>query len=144
MFSKSCEYGIRATLYVAEQSQKGERVSLKSISKATDTPEAFTAKILQQLVKKGIINSMKGPTGGFQINCDNLESIMLSQIVDAIDGDDVYRGCGLGLKKCDALNPCPAHDHFVKIREKLRNMLETTSIKILTAGLNEGKYVLKR
>ena len=52
MFSKSCEYAIKASIYICHRSDKGERSGLKDIAKATDSPEAFTAKILQQMADK--------------------------------------------------------------------------------------------
>lgn len=144
MFSKACEYGIRATLYIAEQSQSGSRVSLKEIARAIDSPEAFTAKILQQLVKSNIVGSLKGPTGGFEIEKNNLLKIRLADIVSAIDGDGIYKGCGLGLKECDEDRPCPVHDKFKMIREGLREMLETTSLQELANGLKDGITFLRR
>lgn len=144
MFSKACEYGIRATLYIAQNSSAGNRVSLKEISEKIDSPEAFTAKILQQLARKQIIISYKGPNGGFQIDESRLETICLNQIVDAIDGDAIYRGCGLGLHECNANEPCPLHDQFMTIRNELKKMLESTTLGQLTEGLLEGITCLKR
>ena len=67
MFSKSCEYGIRATIFIATQSYLNNRTGIKDIAKKIDSPEAFTAKILQILVKANIIHSTKGVGGGFEI-----------------------------------------------------------------------------
>ena len=144
MFSKACEYAIRATLYVAEKSLEDKRVSLKDIAKAIDSPVAFTAKILQQLVRNEVMSSVMGPTGGFEIARKKLDTIKLSQIVDAIDGDAIYRGCGLGLKECNAAQPCPVHDKFAKIRDDLKDMLENTSLYELATGLEVGLTFLKR
>jgi len=144
MFSKACEYGIRATVYVAVQSLEERRTNLKEIAKAIESPEAFTAKILQQLVKNNIVDSTKGPSGGFIINKIQIKQIKLSQIVSAIDGDNIYTGCGLGLKECDEEKPCPVHDKFKEVRDSLKYMLETTSIEELTLGMKEGLTFLKR
>jgi len=144
MFSKACEYGIRAATYIASQSIEGRRVSLKEIAEEIDSPVAFTAKILQQLSKNQIVDSSKGAAGGFEIQRNNIDYIKLSQIVYAIDGDNVYVGCGLGLKKCNAHKPCPVHDKFVQIRNDLRYMLENTSLYEMTAGLEVGLTFLKR
>lgn len=144
MFSKACEYGIRASTYIALQSLEENRVSLKEIAKEIDSPVAFTAKILQELAKNNIVNSVQGATGGFEIDKRNIEKIKLSEIVYAIDGDKVYVGCGLGLKKCNANKPCPVHDKFVQIRDDLRHMLENTNLYEMTAGLEVGLTYLKR
>lgn len=144
MFSKSCEYAIRATIYIAEQSGLGRRVSLKDIAKAIDSPEAFTAKILQQLSKGGLIDSTKGPSGGFSIDKKNLQSLKLSQVVKAIDGDSIYTGCGLGLKECSEKKPCPVHHKFKIVRSELRKMLESTTVKELSVSLEKGTAFLQR
>lgn len=144
MFSKACEYGIKATLYIARQSQLNERASLKEIAGAINSPEAFTAKILQQLARHGVINSAKGPNGGFYLPAADQEKNKLCHIVTAIDGDGIYSGCGLGLKECNELQPCPVHDKFKIVRDQLKDMLETTTIHELTTGLKEGLTFLKR
>ncbi|MBK7653392.1 MAG: Rrf2 family transcriptional regulator [Flammeovirgaceae bacterium] len=144
MFSKSCEYGIKATAFIAVEAEKNNRVSLKAIAKAIDSPVAFTAKILQQLARTGIINSVQGAGGGFEIEKARLTKIKLSQIVAAIDGDNVYKGCGLGLNACNSKKPCPVHGKFMIIREELRVMLESTTVQDLTHGLKDGLTYLKR
>lgn len=128
MFSRSCEYGLRATIYIAKQSFLGEKVSLITIAQEIDSPQAFTAKILQQLSRNKIIKSVKGPYGGFMIEKDTISTIKLSDIVKVLDGDAIYTGCGLGLKNCNDKSPCPLHYKFIEIREKLREMLETNSL----------------
>jgi len=144
MFSKACEYGIRASIFIAEQSLLDKKVSLKDIAKAIDSPEAYTSKILQQLSRNFIINSDKGPTGGFSMNKQELEKVKLSTVVTAIDGDAIYNGCGLGLKNCNEEKPCPAHSQFKIIRDQLKIMLETTLVRNLTMDFKEGLTFLKR
>lgn len=144
MFSKACEYGIRATIYIAMQSLQGTRVNLKDISMEIDSPVAFTAKILQQLAKNDIITSVKGPTGGFQIDRKDIDSIKLIHIVSAIDGDKIFNGCGLGLKECNENFPCPVHFQFKEIRDNLKKMSSETSIYELATGLEVGLTFLKR
>ncbi|GJM28386.1 MAG: hypothetical protein DHS20C17_10210 [Cyclobacteriaceae bacterium] len=144
MFSKGCEYAIRATIYVALQSQRNQCTNLKAIAEEVGSPVAFTAKIMQQLVKNNIVYSVMGPTGGFQMDKERIDQVNLSEVVNAIDGDAIYRGCGLGLEACDASQPCPVHDKFAKIRDDLQKMLEETSIYELATGLEVGMTFLKR
>ncbi|MBP6311681.1 MAG: Rrf2 family transcriptional regulator [Flavobacteriales bacterium] len=144
MFSKTCQYAFRATAVIATASSKGERLSLDAIAERTDSPKAFTAKVLQQLARAGIVSSYKGPSGGFDLPPYLAKKVKLSHIVKAIDDDTVYRGCGMGLKGCNALKPCPMHSHFKKIREDLRTMLEETTIHTLTEGSMNGVTYLKR
>lgn len=144
MFSKACEYGIRASIYIAEQSLLEKKVSLNEVAQAIESPTAYTSKILQKLARNNIINSDKGPTGGFSMGKNELEKIKLSSIVFTIDGEDIYHGCGLGLKKCNEKLPCPVHNQFKVIRGELKKMLETTTIKSLAMDVEKGLTFLKR
>ncbi len=142
MFSKACEYGIRASVFIAVQSMKGQRVNLQDIVLEIGTPVAFTAKILQTLAKNDIIHSLKGPNGGFIIEQKRLSKIYLSEVVRAIDGDDIYTGCALGLKECSKKFPCPVHDKFKKVRSRLRKMLESTTLYELSLDIKKGNSFL--
>ena len=143
MFSKACEYGIKSTIYIAEQSIDGKRVSIKEVTKAINSPEAYTSKILQQLKKNEIISSDKGPGGGFSIDNITMEKITLKDIVYSFDGDKIYKGCGLGLNQCNAVKPCPVHHEFAIIRDGLTRLLEETTIKSLALQLQGGLSFLK-
>lgn len=144
MFSKACEYGIRATIYISQQSQKGYRVNLKAVAKAIDSPEAFTAKILQSLANDNIISSSKGSSGGYIIPEQRQNDITLFDIVKAIDGDSIYDKCGLGLHQCNPTKPCPMHHKFIAIRDQLKNMSQNTTIQELAMALFQGVAYLRR
>jgi Rrf2 family protein len=143
MFSKACQYAIRASISIATKSLDGDRSSLKEIAKEIDSPEAFTAKILQLLVRNNILESIKGPNGGFFIDKDRLELIKLRDIVFAIDGERVYSDCGLGMKACSEKHPCPVHNQFKIVRNGLCAMLESTDLRQLCFGLKNGITFLK-
>lgn len=143
MFSKTCEYGIRATIFIASQSFQNQRVGLKDIAKKIDSPEAFTAKILQILSKGNIINSIKGVGGGFEIPRETMREVKLAQIVNALEGDRVFTGCGLGLPHCSEDHPCPMHEKFKSIRSELAYMLENTSLEELALGIKSGDTFLR-
>lgn len=108
-----------------------------------DSPEAYTSKILQKLTKGEVIISEKGPTGGFSIPFENLKATKLSAIVIAIDGDAIFKGCGLGLKQCSETKPCPLHDKFKAVRNGLQMILEQTTVLELSENLNDGLSFLK-
>ena len=143
MFSKSCNYAIKAAIFIAKHSLEENKVGLVDIAKEIDSPQAFTAKILQILVKSGIIDSVKGVNGGFYIPKKNIATTYLVAIVDAIDGDAVFHGCGLGLSHCSETHPCPVHDKFKSIRDELARMLETTNLEELALGIKSGETFLK-
>ncbi|SHF75951.1 transcriptional regulator, BadM/Rrf2 family [Flavobacterium segetis] len=143
MFSKTCEYGIRAAIFIASQSYLNTRVGLKEIAKKIDSPEAFTAKILQILSKNAIVQSVKGVGGGFEISKELMRQITLAQIVTALEGDRVFTGCGLGLQSCNEEHPCPLHEKFVQIRTELALMLENTNLEELALGIKSGDTFLR-
>jgi Rrf2 family protein len=143
MFSKSCNYAIKATIFIAKHSLEEKKVGFVDIAKEIDSPQAFTAKILQILVKAGIIESVKGVNGGFYIPKKRIKKTFLVEIVDAIDGDTVFHGCGLGLAHCSETHPCPVHDKFKSIRNELARMLETTNLEELALGIKSGETFLK-
>lgn len=144
MFSKSCEYGIKSVLYIAQQSLQNKRASVNEIAKEIDSPVAFTAKTLQLLAKEQLITSVKGKTGGYEIQKERLSELTLLDIVKCIDGDFIYETCGLGLKKCNPEMPCPIHTDFAGIRNDLKNMLKRTTILPLVNNIDNGSVFLKR
>ncbi len=143
MFSKACEYGIKASIFIAINSCEGGRCSTKEIAKEINSPRAFTAKILQALVKHNIVNSVKGAFGGFEIDKNTASCIKISEIVNAIDGDAIYKNCALGLETCDERHPCPVHNKFKDVREQLRHMLEDTTLEELALNIKSGSSFLK-
>ncbi|WP_143960924.1 RrF2 family transcriptional regulator [Litoribacter populi] len=143
MFSKAAEYGIRAVIYIWGQSNKGLKMGVKDICKEIDAPEFFTAKVLQSLARLNIISSAKGPNGGFYID-EEQEEIKLIDLVVAIDGDGIFKGCALGLKQCSETNPCPIHKDFKAIRDDLTQLLQTRSIRELAEDVENGLATLVR
>jgi Rrf2 family iron-sulfur cluster assembly transcriptional regulator len=143
MFSKACEYALRATLYVSIKSGNGSRLSIPEIAKQIDAPVPFTAKILQTLAREKIISSVKGPNGGFYLNPKS-KPVSLTAIVKAIDGnDDVLHACALGLKECSDKFPCPIHHEVKHYRDHLRKVMKETTVQELADDLARGKTFLK-
>jgi Rrf2 family protein len=140
MFSKSCEYAIRSIIIICQNSKNGERTNVKEISAKSDAPEQYIAKLLQTLTKENLIKSAKGPGGGFYMDKDHAK-VKLIDVVNAIDGDSVFSGCGLGLKECSEKKPCPLHHHFKGIRNDLKSMLSKTSIFELASELHNGSFL---
>ena len=142
MFSKTCEYAIKAMIFVAQKSKEETRVGVKEIAKGTDSPEHFIAKIMQELGRKRLVQSIKGPNGGFYMTQRDLK-ISISDIVKAMDGDKLYSDCVLGLKACSEKNPCPVHFEFKEIKKRLIHMIENNTIGDFNEKLDSGKFFLK-
>lgn len=143
MFSKACEYAIKSAIYIAEQSISEHRVNVKEVSKAINAPEAFTAKILQQLCRENLLESLRGKTGGFIFSKEKLHQIKIYDIIAVIDGVGIFTNCGLGLKECSSTNPCPVHDDFKVIRDGIYNMARKFSLYDLALKTEQGIFRLK-
>jgi Rrf2 family protein len=143
MFSKTCEYAIRAVIFIAQKTVDGSRVGIKEVAYGIDSPEHFIAKILQELSRKGIIQSQKGPAGGFYLDAQSRKHT-LADIVQLIDGDQIFSGCALGLKQCSEAKPCPLHSEFKKIREAISKMLQSTHVGEFSDQLTQKLVFLKR
>ncbi|SHM94124.1 RrF2 family transcriptional regulator [Mucilaginibacter sp. OK098] len=135
IFSKTCEYAMRAVFFIAHKTERGRRAGVKEIAEGIGSPEPFLARILQDLSRKNIIKSAKGPTGGFYVDDDNLK-LPLAVIVEAIDGSSIYTGCAMGLPFCSEEQPCPLHNRFKDIRSDIHALLQNTTIAEFNEDLN--------
>lgn len=142
MFSKTCEYALRALIYIAQKTQKGERLSIPEVASGIGSSEYFIAKILQQMAKKGFVSSAKGPSGGFFMEAENRKT-SLSEVIRFFDGDKIFSGCAMGLKECSESTPCPLHNDFVIIRQKIKETLDGSSIDSLIEDLEMQRTFLK-
>lgn len=143
IFSKTCEYAVRAVFFIAHRTADGGRVGIKEIALGIDSPEHFLAKILQDLSRKNLIKSAKGPNGGFYMDHSTLQR-RLCEVVEAVDGSGLFTGCGLGLPYCSETNPCPLHNEFKGIRDQIQQMLQNTTIENFNEDLNLGITKLKK
>lgn len=128
-FSKSCELGLQAVLYL---SIKKEKVIFNSdeVSKELKVPKEFVSKVMQMLTNSGIIGSKKGKGGGFYLE-KSPDSIRLIDIVEAIDGLSVFESCVLGFPGCSSEKPCPVHDKWGKLRDETYKMLSEETLEQL-------------
>jgi len=126
IFSKKCEYGLQAVLFLAAHLDS-EVTSADEVAKKMNIPKEFVSKILQSLTESGIIYSKKGKAGGFALAKDP-RKIRLIDVVAAIDGLSIFNACVLGFPNCNPDNPCPLHDRWGELRTKAYNMLNDETI----------------
>lgn len=143
MLSKTCEYALRAMIYIAQHSKGGNMVNLKAIAESISSPQLFVGKILQGLSKQGYLQSSKGRYGGFYIS-DKEAKHSLADIISAIDGDKMFKGCGLGLPSCSEQNPCPIHNQYKKARELLYQTYSQTRLEQFKTLEPDQVLLLKR
>jgi Rrf2 family protein len=130
VFSKSFGYAIRSIIYLAKLRDEKSMVQLDEIAEHLNIPRFFLAKVMNRLVKTGVLNSVKGHNGGFSIN-DKTLSITLTGIME-LTGDSVQSGqCALHLGACDANNPCPVHNRIEPLKKQWDSLLSTITVKEL-------------
>jgi Rrf2 family protein len=137
IFSLTCKTAIKAVIYLASKYESGEKAGIKEIAEYIGASEHTVGKMLQTLVKEEVINSAKGPTGGFFISQKQRSQPMIN-IIDAIDGRAVFDQCGLGLSKCSATHPCPIHNDYKIIRDQFKSMCQQKKVSDLCDPVNNG------
>lgn len=144
MFKKETEYALRGLVYINMQNQNGRSPGISEISTEIETPPHYMAKILQRLVRMGFIQSIKGKNGGYSFNTEKPD-LSLKEVIVSIQGDELFEGCGFGLKHCDEENPCPLHFSYAPIRDAINKLVDEETIQSL-AGKNSSKldFVLSR
>ncbi len=142
MLSKSCGYAIRGILYIAIKEPEGRKIGIQEIAAALDAPMHFMSKIMQGLVRRDMINSTKGPNGGFFLK-DTTLGIPVINVVEAIDGLSSFRRCALSLPNCSDANPCPLHTELTAYREPLYRTLCRRTIHDLLTDLQTGRTQLR-
>ena len=146
MISNTCKYGIRAVIYIAVNTKGEEKIGIKKISEDLDLPGPFLGKIMQSLAKKKLLNSVKGPHGGFSLAKDPYD-ISLYDIVKIIDGTDVFNECLIGVKICennpDHAKHCPFMERSHGVRESLKKAFKEQSIGEFAKGINSVDKILQ-
>ena len=129
LYSKGCEYTIRALTFISLNSPN-ERFSPKDICQKAKIPESYTRKIFQSLVREGLFNAVTGPGGGYKLT-KKPKDISILSIIKAIDGENTFNRCVMGLDDCDDKAPCPIHHSWKKIKHHLQEELKNKNLEQL-------------
>ena len=129
LYSKGCEYALRALTYAASQTDNG-RFQAKDVCEKTDIPESFTRKVLQALVQGGFLQAVRGPGGGYELT-KRADEITLLDVIRAVEGDDTFDHCVLGFPTCGSKHPCPLHETWVVAKGELLAQLERRTLQEL-------------
>jgi Rrf2 family transcriptional regulator, iron-sulfur cluster assembly transcription factor len=141
MISKTCGYAIRGVIFLALDENINKKIGIQAIAEELKVPQQFMGKILQELVRKEILKSTKGPNGGFYAN-DSILELSLIRIVEAIDGLGVLKKCFLGRDECSSDNPCPMHDEFEVCRSSIFATFQNKNIRYFVEHIEDGTTFL--
>ena len=138
MLSLTCKTAIKAVIYLCSRVDQEQKPGMREIAAAIDANEHTVGKFLQTLVKQAVIHSVKGPSGGFYISKEQ-QKLPIMAIIEAIDGDDFFKGCGLGLPNCSEKRPCPIHQEYKEGRALMERLFRTRRIVDLCQTVNDGR-----
>lgn len=142
MFSKTAEYALRATFYIAQKGTKENKLPIDEIANAIGSPKPFTAKILQSLTKnESIISSVRGPNGGFFMT-PKAKKLPVTSILEAMNEKQTLTKCVLGLAQCTSEKPCPMHHKYLEIKGQLIDMFDSTTIEEVANNLEIYPYFI--
>jgi len=143
MFSKTAEYALRATIFIAQKATADNKLGIEEIARAIDSPKSFTAKILQLLTKDNkVVSSVRGPNGGFYITKES-QKLPARAILEAVNEDEVLKKCVLGLKLCSEVEPCPMHAEYKIIKKQLNQLFGKKTIKHLADEMSKENIYIK-
>jgi Rrf2 family protein len=122
MLSNTCKYALRSIIYIGINAKPGKNINVRTIASELNVPMQFLSKILQVFVHKDILNSVKGPQGGFSFKKSPHE-VSLFEVVEIVDGPNLFEHCIIGKRPCkshdDKEKKCPVHDNYSGIRKDL-------------------------
>ncbi len=125
------EYAIRGIIHLA-QLPPGKVALISEIAVATDVPQTFLAKILQNFAKIGIVQSFRGAGGGFMLG-RSASKITLREVVEAVEGPILPNRCLLGSGTCERDNTCGVHPVWRQVQQKVVEILDGVTIEDLAA-----------
>lgn len=132
VISQSSKYALQALLLLAEAADGESVVSVERIATELGMPQNYLSKLLNALVRSGLLSSRRGPRGGFRLQVPPGQ-VSLARVVRVFD-PDLFRAdtrCPLGRPKCGGDNPCAVHHRFVPVMEQLRDFFAETSLQDL-------------
>jgi len=119
--TRETDYAMRCVLYLSGQTDKV--VMVDEISREMATPKSFLAKILQKLVKAGVVRSFRGVKGGFQLNRAP-KDINLLDVIEAIEGVVALNACAVDRSVCGFSNTCGVHTVWVTLRGEVNELMK--------------------
>lgn len=126
MFSSTATYAVRALAHLACRPDD-EAVLGRDLAELAGVPANYLSKILLTLKRAGIVEATRGLHGGYRLH-QPPQDISLAQVFDLFDPLGEMPDCLLGRPRCDADDPCPAHERWCRVKEAYVDFLHNTSL----------------
>src|ERR1700692_2304089 len=124
--TKKADYGLMAMKHLAEHAPEGA-CSAKDVADAYGIPQEALAKILQRLVKSGLLHSQHGRNGGYTLARDP-GTISAFEVIRAIDGPLFITSCITVRGECDQSERCTIREPLRRVNESIEQVLRRLSI----------------
>lgn len=105
----------------------GSILEVSQVAGKADLPAPFLAKIFGKLTRNGLLVSHRGRTRGYSLARPASE-IQVKQVLEAVDGPDLFERCVFWSESCDGDNPCPLHDSWKHLRLQIADAMEATTL----------------
>lgn len=124
-FSKTTSYAMNVLNYMAEHPDTV--CSASFLHEELDIPHQYLRSLLTNLSKSGFLKGTRGREGGFILD-KAINEIFLADIIDSIEGLDVFSTCIMGFKACPFDNQCAMHETWMETRDRIIDILKNTSL----------------
>ncbi len=125
LVTREADYAVRTVLYLARNSTRTASVS--EVARAMHIPKSFLAKIVQRLVRRHILVSLRGMKGGFMLAAKPSQ-ISLLDILESIQGPTGINVCAIDSRRCRLSATCSVHPVWVQIRKEVERRLKKQTI----------------
>lgn len=132
LLSKSGEYALRALIRLAE-AREGPPLRTVEIARDIGVPRNYLSKLMHQLTQAGLLESTRGPRGGFRLVVPP-ETLTLAAALEPIEAELIERRCLLGRPSCSDADPCHAHERWRALADHVESFLATTTIADLMSS----------
>jgi Rrf2 family iron-sulfur cluster assembly transcriptional regulator len=123
-------YALRATLALAQLGKNGEMVSINTLSQTEQISSVFLEQIFFKLKKAGIVNSVRGPGGGFSFNRP-LDSFTVYDVLEAAGEELTVLPCDRSMTDCDRESDCIAHKMILTVTRVANDYMKSVTLKTL-------------
>src|ERR671912_1548263 len=130
--SKKADYALIAMKHLA-QKPGAQSTSAREIAEQYDIPIELLAKVLQRLVRTGLLVSTQGTRGGYTLSRP-ATSISVADVIQAIDGPLTVTACSTEKNDCEQYGKCSIRDSLWQIRERIAAALGTVTVSEMAAG----------
>jgi len=130
-FSRETYYGLQALAHMAQR--PNDMLEAAELARRAKLPRPFLAKILHSLAQHGVLRSFRGAKRGYML-AHPPEKITVREVIEALDGGDIFERCVFWSHGCSDRDPCPLHETWQTVRPAVASLLGRLTVAQLASG----------